>query len=213
MRPLLVAVAVALALPAPALARPRVMKFACAFGDGRTHVLTPRRKEAESDDDLYCQVQLTGVTERRTDSLAGELRLARPGGKTRAVAAGTFEARTDRFHRATLDLAVPHDTWLTGVDWTPGRRPRVRLLLSVYDKRGSPRRERWAPVLSTRLQVGQHRVHAGTPTLKASYPPASPQDAFQSYRPPVAYRPPPRKPSPLPVETTTARRPEEDWNP
>src|SRR5438552_2666217 len=168
--PLLAAIAAAtLALPAGARARPRVLKFACSFGDGRTHLLA-RSLETNSDDALYCSVQLGGVSERRAARLAGEL-LAVRGGRRRALVLNDFEPRLDRYQQAAVELAVGHDAWFPSVDWRGGGRPRLHLVLRVYDKRDSAQRRRWQPVLATAADVGHHRVHAGTPSFKDNYAP------------------------------------------
>jgi hypothetical protein len=174
MRGLLLAAvaALAIALPAPAhAAGPRVLKFACSFGDGRTHVLG-RSQEAGSDDALYCWVQLGGVSELRAGRLSGEL-LAVRGGRRRPLVFGDFEPRMDRYHQASVELAVPHEAWFPLVDWGRGRRPRLHLRVRIYDKRSSPERRRWQPVLAASTDVGHHRVHAGTPSFKDAYAPRS----------------------------------------
>jgi len=170
--PLLAAIAaVTLALPASASAHTRVLKFACSFGDGRTHLLA-RDLESGSDDALYCWVQLGGVSERRAPRLAGEL-LAVKGGRRHTLQLADFEPRPDRYQQAALELAVGHDVWFSSVDWKRGARPRLHLLLRVYDRRNSSQRRRWQPVLAAAADVGHHRVHAGTPSFKDNYPPPS----------------------------------------
>ena len=169
MRRLLLAAPVwaALVLPASAHARPHLYALTCAFGDGRTHVL-PRKLEAGSDDPLVCWADLANVSERLAPRLAGDLR-AVAAGRSRSLKLGAFEPRLDRAQRAQSELVVAHDDWFPRVDWRGGGRPRLHLVLQVYDKRGSTRRARWQRVLVATLQVGHRRVRAGTPSFKANY--------------------------------------------
>src|SRR4051812_20663361 len=135
MRRLLVAafLSAAVVLPATAYARPRLYALTCSFGDGRTHVLS-RSLEAMSDDPLVCWADLANVSERLAVRLAGDLRAA--GGRgARSLTFGVFEPRQDRAQRAQAELIVPHDQWFRRVDWR-GARPRLHLVLQVYDRRG-----------------------------------------------------------------------------
>jgi hypothetical protein len=157
---------IALLAPAAAHARPRLYSMTCAFGDGRTHVL-PRRVEAGSDDPLYCWVDVANVSGRQAPRLTGELR-AQARGRARPLVLGAFDPRDDRAHRAVSELAVPHDEWFSRVDWSSGR-PRLRLVLTVYDSRGSARRERWQRLFVSRLDVGHRRNLVGTPSFKNNY--------------------------------------------
>jgi hypothetical protein len=168
MRRLVVAAVLAacFALPAAAHAGPRLYALVCAFGDGRTHVLA-RRLEAMSDDPLVCWADVADVSERLAPRLAGELRAT--GGRARPLTLAAFEARQDRAQRAQAELIVPHDVWFPRVDWR-GARPRLHLVLQVYDKRGSARRARWRRLLVSTLDVGHRRVYAGTPSFKDAYP-------------------------------------------
>jgi hypothetical protein len=169
MRRLVVAVALTacFAPPAAAHAGPRLYALVCAFGDGRTHVLA-RRLEAMSDDPLVCWADLANVSERLAPRLAGDLR-ATGGRAARTLTLGAFEPRLDRAQRAQAELIVPHDLWFRRVDWR-GARPRLHLVLQVYDRRGAARRARWQRLLVSSLDFGHRRVHAGTPSFKDAYP-------------------------------------------
>jgi hypothetical protein len=191
-----VALALALAGAASAHARPRLSRFACAFGDGRTHVMTPRRVEADSDDELLCRVELTGVTAATVERLAGELRASGPGGRVRRLAVGDFDVREDRYRRAEIDLIAPHEVWFPSVDWRAGRRPRLHLVVTVFDKRGSARPTRWLRLVLSRKDVGHLRVRAGTPSHRPSFPEYAPQ-LFSQATP---------RPRPRPKPTTVARQ-------
>lgn len=142
-----------LALPASAhAARPEVGAFRCEIGDGRTHVLTPRSREEESDDELRCHVFLIGLRRESDAELVGELRIRGPGNRVRVVATGPFERQGP--HARLEDLLVPHATWTSAVVWRAPRRPRLELSLHVFT-RTSPK-TRWQPV-ATRTLVLDHR--------------------------------------------------------
>jgi hypothetical protein len=49
-----------LLLTAPAHAEPRVQRFTCEIGDGRTRIL-PRAREENADDEIRCSATLRGL--------------------------------------------------------------------------------------------------------------------------------------------------------
>jgi hypothetical protein len=167
---------------ARAKARPRVVKLACVFGDGRTHLLAPRDTEADSDDPLICQLELAGVSEADAAGLVGELRVVQ-GKQERLLATVDLEPREDRYRRAVVELVAAHDSWFESIEWAPGRAPKVHLVVAVVQRSETLPRESWKPVLSSRLAMGHRRVHAGTPSFKSSVPVRPPS---QVLRPPVA---------------------------
>jgi hypothetical protein len=185
---------------AGAKAKPRVVKLACVFGDGRTHLLIPRDTEADSDDPLICQVELAGVSEAAAAELVGELRVVQ-GKQEQVVVSGDLEAREDRYRRAVVELVAPHDSWFASVDWSTRGAPKVHLVVAVLQRSATLPRDSWKPVLTARMDVGHRRVHAGTPSFKSSVPV---RPGNQVLRPPVALsratrRQPPARPGPTPA--------------
>jgi hypothetical protein len=138
---------------AEAEAAPRVQRFHCEIGDGRTSLLVPRAREEASEDELQCRAVLTGLPADGTAALAAEVRLRLPGGRFRVVAGGTFERDGVR---ATLeDLIVPHATWAPAIVWEKDGYPRLTLALHVFSRRPSSRR--WHPLLVRQLVIDHPR--------------------------------------------------------
>jgi hypothetical protein len=149
------AVVAALLWPPAAAARPRLVRFACHIGDGRTGVLVPRAREESTDDEMRCRASLRGLGGRSPTDLVAELRLLPPRTSFRVVASDRLSAAEDDRDAARLEaLFVPHETWLPAVDWRGRDGPRVRLVLCVYDRpsRGS---KRWRLIATRQLQLGR----------------------------------------------------------
>jgi hypothetical protein len=137
----------------PAQAGARVLSFSCEIGSGRTRVLVPRAREENSNDELLCRAVVGGIGGRNARDLAVELRLLPPQGDYRVVASSHLEPG-ERRGRAEIDeLAVPHASWATAIDWRRPKTPRVRLLLRVLD-RPSPGSTRWRVLATRRLELG-----------------------------------------------------------
>ena len=135
-------------------AAPRVLGFTCHIGSGRTHVLVPREKEVNSNDEMSCRASVVGLAGRSPRDLAVELRILPPRGSYRVVATGLLEPAGDRRNRARMkELYIPHATWVSAVDWRHKAAPRVRLVLRVLDK-PSPGSTRWRQLVVRRLDVG-----------------------------------------------------------
>ena len=140
----------ALLLAAPAHAEPKVVRFTCAIGDGRTRVL-PRAKEEDVDDEMRCQATIRDLGGRSASDLVAEVSLLPASGPARVAA-------TDKLSPAGRDGAelhalLPHATWLSAVDWR-ARPPRLRLVLHIYDK-PSPGQKKWRLIATSRpLELG-----------------------------------------------------------
>ena len=140
------------AAPAPAQAAPKLVSFRCHIDGGRTRVL-PRAQEMDRYDELLCRVRVKDLGGRSARDLAVELRLLTPDGSYRVVATAHLEPAAMGRGRAQIDeLAVPHASWVAGIDWQQ-KRPGVRLMLHLLD-RPSPGSKSWRLLAERQLQVG-----------------------------------------------------------
>jgi hypothetical protein len=144
------AVLLALATPAAAADRPRLAQFHCLIGDGRA-ILTPRAAEEDSEDELHCEIRVTGLRPDGTAALAAELRLPGPDGRVRTVASQSLE-RDGR--EAAAEPLVPHNTWAPAIGWHAGG-PRLTVELHVFFRQEG--RKRWWPLFTRTLVIDHHR--------------------------------------------------------
>jgi hypothetical protein len=140
-----------LAKPVAAAEHPRLARFHCEIGGDRIHILVPRAAEERTDDELLCQVRLTGLSPHGAAALVAEVRAQAPDGRILTVASGSFE-RDDG--QARIDeLVIPHATWVSAVRWGPGSAV-LRLTLHVLAR--PPNSKQWRPVLSRALVIDHH---------------------------------------------------------